>query len=106
MILTRTMTMDVDLPDAPAGYSWRLNHDVGAQVLLMHDNDPIAVGILTGLGANNGCPVLVDTKATRDAKSIECKTDREAGYTLLWMLNLADLGQVDDAIQGKEKVAA
>jgi len=106
MILTRTMTVDVDLPDAPAGYSWKLNHDVGAQVLLMRDGDPIAVGILTGLGADDGCPVLVDTRATRGAKPVECKTDREAAYTLLWMLNLADLGQVDDAIQGKEKVAA
>jgi hypothetical protein len=107
MILTRTMTIDVDLPDAPAGYSWLLNHDSGAQVLLMRDGDPVSVGILTGLCANNGCPVLVDTRGTRGGKSVECKTDREAAYTLLYMLNLASLGEVDDAIQaGKVQVAA
>jgi hypothetical protein len=107
MILTRTMTIDVDLPDAPAGYSWLLNHDSGAQVLLMRDGNPVSVGILTGLGSKLGCPVLVDTHATRGKKPIECKTDREAAYTLLFMLNLASLGEVDDAIQaGKVQVAA
>jgi hypothetical protein len=107
MILTRTMTIDVDLPDAPAGYSWLLNHDSGAQVLLMRDGDPVSVGCLTGLGNDLGCPVLVDTRGTRGGKSVECKTDREAAYTLLYMLNLASLGDVDDAIQaGKVQVSA
>ena len=107
MVLTRTMTVDVDLPDAPAGYSWKLNHDTGCQVLLMRDGDPVSVGILTGLGNDLGCPVLVDTRASRGGESVECKTDREAAYTLLFMLNLASLGDVDDAIQAaKVQVAA
>jgi hypothetical protein len=48
MILTRTMTLDADLPDAPAGREWRLVTSDHGQVALYHGDT--ARGLLTGIG--------------------------------------------------------
>lgn len=46
MKLERLMTVEVDLPDAPAGCEWRLAADEPPCVVLLRDGDP--VGVVTG----------------------------------------------------------
>lgn len=46
MILQRLMTIEVDLPDAPAGCEWRLATDDVPCVVLLRDGE--SVGTVTG----------------------------------------------------------
>lgn len=46
MKLTRTMNVDVDLPDAPDGWEWVLLSDYSPQVRLVRDG--IGLGFVTG----------------------------------------------------------
>ena len=48
MLLTRTMTLEADLPDAPAGCEWRLVTSDHGQVALYRGDS--GLGLLTGIG--------------------------------------------------------
>ena len=83
MKLERLMTVEVDLPDAPAGCEWRLAADEPPCVVLLRDGDP--VGVVTG---------FVETKAPRlshvfgeDAPTGHA-THREAALALFARLGL------------------
>jgi hypothetical protein len=83
MKLERMMTVEVDLPDAPAGCEWRLATDEPPCVVLLRDGE--SVGTVTG---------FVETKAPKlshvfgEPKPLEHDTHREAAMDLFARLGL------------------
>jgi len=90
MKLERLMTVEVDLPDAPAGCEWRLATDGVPCVVLLRDGE--SVGTVTG---------FVETKAPRlshvfgeDAPT-EHATHRDAALALFARLGLEVSDETD-----------
>lgn len=83
MKLERMMTVEIDLPDAPAGCEWRLATDEPPCVVLLRDGE--SVGTVTG---------FVETKAPKlshvfgEPKPLEHDTHREAALALFARLGL------------------
>lgn len=82
MLLTRTMTLECDLPDAPDGYGWELvNSDCG-MVVLVRDNN--ALGYVSGIG----CRWQTGPTLTIGGVQTYYPTEREAALALFAALGI------------------
>jgi hypothetical protein len=82
MILTRTMTLEADLPDAPGGCKWELRNSDCGMVMLVRGNS--ALGHVSGIGRlwRTGPMMTIDGVETYYS------TERAAAFALFAALGL------------------
>lgn len=86
MKLERMMTVEVDLPDAPAGCEWQLESDSASPVVQLRRGGVVVGGVF---GSGKLAPVLWSAYASGDRiASSEATTTREAALAMFGALGL------------------